>query len=52
MVLNANRRFSFARKCARERFGPNKIEKNDMLGVFVQQGMNQAEAERTSLLQL
>ncbi|GJN83130.1 hypothetical protein PLIIFM63780_006678 [Purpureocillium lilacinum] len=42
----------FARKCARERYGPNKVEKNDMLGVFVRQGMTQHEAERTGLLQL
>ncbi|POR35306.1 Pisatin demethylase [Tolypocladium paradoxum] len=42
----------FARRCARERYGPNKVVKNDMLGVFVRQGMNQKEAERTGLLQL
>ncbi|KAF2128299.1 pisatin demethylase [Dothidotthia symphoricarpi CBS 119687] len=42
----------FARKCARERYGEKKVEKDDMLGVFVRQGMSQYEAERTSLLQL
>ncbi|GAB1317424.1 Pisatin demethylase [Madurella fahalii] len=42
----------FARKHSRERFGPAKVEKNDMLGVFVKGGMSQPEAERTSILQL
>ncbi|PSK42027.1 Isotrichodermin C-15 hydroxylase [Elsinoe australis] len=42
----------FARRCARERYGEKKVEKNDMLGVFVRQGMSQYEAERTGLLQL
>lgn len=42
----------FARKHARGRYGPDKVEKNDMLGVFVRQGMSQSEAERTGILQL
>ncbi|KAH8723144.1 pisatin demethylase [Phaeosphaeriaceae sp. PMI808] len=42
----------FARKCARSRYGDGKVERNDMLGVFVRQGMSPYEAERTSLLQL
>ncbi|KXX83296.1 Pisatin demethylase [Madurella mycetomatis] len=42
----------FARKHSRERFGPAKVEKDDMLGVFVKGGMSQPEAERTSILQL
>lgn len=42
----------FARKHARKRYGPDKVEKNDMLGVFVRQGMSQSEAERTGILQL
>lgn len=44
--------FRFARRCARERYGEKKVEKNDMLGVFVRQGMSQYEAERTGLFQL
>ncbi|KAI0456052.1 cytochrome P450 [Xylaria acuta] len=42
----------FARKCARERFGPDKIEKRDMLGAFLRHGMDVGEAERGGLLQL
>ncbi|KAK6833502.1 hypothetical protein PG995_013252 [Apiospora arundinis] len=42
----------FARKCAKERFGPEKVEKRDMLGAFVRHGMDRGEAERGGLLQL
>lgn len=42
----------FARKCARERFGPDKIERRDMLGAFIRHGMDYGEAERGGLLQL
>ncbi|KAI1105358.1 cytochrome P450 [Jackrogersella minutella] len=42
----------FARKCARERFGPQKVERRDMLGAFLRHGMDMGEAERGGLLQL
>lgn len=32
----------FARKCAKERFGPKKIERKDMLGSFINHGMGLA----------
>ena len=42
----------FARKCAKERFGPKKIDRKDMLGSFIKHGMDFGEAERSSLLQM
>jgi hypothetical protein len=42
----------FARKRARERFEPNKIERRDMLGAFLRHGMEPGEAERAGILQL
>jgi hypothetical protein len=43
---------SFARRRAKERFGPNKIVRRDMLGAFLRHGMDPGEAERGGLLQL
>jgi hypothetical protein len=42
----------FARRCAKERFGPNKVVRRDMLGAFLRHGMDPGEAERGGLLQL
>ncbi|KKY16825.1 putative cytochrome p450 [Phaeomoniella chlamydospora] len=41
-----------AQEVVRERFGPNKIEREDMLGSFVRHGLTQQEAESESLLQI
>ncbi|RBR23745.1 uncharacterized protein FIESC28_03450 [Fusarium coffeatum] len=42
----------FAKKRARERFGPGKLEKRDMLGSFIRHGITQKEAEAETIVQL
>lgn len=41
---------SFARRCVKERFGPNKVVHRDMLGAFLRHGMDPGEAGRGILL--
>ena len=43
---------SVARKVVGERYGPDKIERVDMLGSFVRHGLEQRQAESEGLLQM
>jgi hypothetical protein len=43
---------SIAKNAVRERFGAEKITRNDMLGSFIQQGLNKADTESESLVQM
>ena len=42
----------FAKQRARERFGPKKIEKPDMLGSFLRHGITQKEAEAETIVEM
>ncbi|KAJ4006256.1 hypothetical protein NW752_010904 [Fusarium irregulare] len=46
------RLLGFAKKRARERFGPEKVEKRDMLGSFIRHGITQKEAEAETIVQM
>ncbi|RGP79771.1 cytochrome p450 [Fusarium longipes] len=46
------RLLGFAKKRARERFGPAKIEKRDMLGSLIRHGISQKEAEAETIVQM
>lgn len=41
-----------ARSVVGKRYGPDKIERKDMLGSFVSNGLTQYEAESESLVQM
>ncbi|CAF3511829.1 unnamed protein product [Fusarium graminearum] len=41
---------SFVKKRARERFGPGKVEKRDMLGPFIRHGITQKESEAETIV--
>lgn len=41
-----------AREVVQARYGPKRIERDDMLGSFVRHGLTQQEAESESLLQM
>ena len=43
---------SIAKNAVGERFGAEKITRNDMLGSFIQHGLNKADAESESLVQM
>lgn len=43
---------SVAQKVVGERFGPDKIERVDMLGSFIRHGVKQRQAESEVLLQM
>lgn len=43
---------SIARSAVRQRFGPSKVERNDMLGSFIRRGLSQSDAEANAILQL
>jgi hypothetical protein len=43
---------SIAKSAVGERFGPKMIERNDMLGSFIRQGLNKTDAESESLVQM
>ncbi|MCJ1269296.1 hypothetical protein MMC22_009187 [Lobaria immixta] len=42
----------FARDAVRQRFGPTKVVRQDMLGAFIRHGLSQSEAEANGILQL
>jgi hypothetical protein len=50
--MNANLDISVAKNVVRERYGPNRKVKQDMLGSFVQHGLSQQEAEGEVVLQM
>jgi hypothetical protein len=43
---------SIAKEVIGKRFGPNKLEKKDMLGSFLSHGLTREEAESESLVQM
>lgn len=43
---------SLAKKIVSRRFGPQKVDRKDMLGSFLQHGLSQKEAETEATLQM
>jgi hypothetical protein len=43
---------SIAKKVVAERYGPEKLDRRDILGSWIRNGLTQNEAEQESMLQM